>query len=357
MSELSYKTVADFGHSLLQYYFEENGTSNCVISPVSEFLCLSMLKRGANGATKSELKRAMCISSDSSGNEAQEVIEVLKEPNDHAFVSPFTLKTANGLFIQKDCEPVSEFVSELRRDFDSIIETVDFKSMDGVSKMNAWVEKETNGKIKRIIDEPDSDTVLAVVSAVYMNGMWDKYFSQGATVKADFHVSKHNTVQVDLMHQTKEFLYIRNHVAKFALAFFPYISMNEHDWSMGILLPDEGLRPNDFLKYLQFDELNQLRSKAEIDLLDVKLPKFRVESSVDLGPIMKLMGVETVFTERADFSGIRCDKRRLKVIASTIQTVKHVMFALCTGSAKQYLHLYLTQSDINNKRIHFLIFS
>ena len=33
------------------------------------------------------------------------------------------------------------------------------------------------------------------------------------------------------------------------------------------------------------------------------------------------------------------------------------MFALCTGSAEQYLHLYLTQSDVDNKRIHFLIFS
>ena len=301
-----YNNSGDFGHSLFKYYVDRCPGPNCVISPVSVFLCMSMLERGANGATKTELEKLLYSSSEGSESESQNIMKTLKESS----VPGFILNLANGLFLQEVFEPLPDFVSEMRTDFNAHVDFVNFGSVEGMKKLNAWVKKETNGKVKEITDYGSDETVLALINAVYMKGKWSSSFMDDNTWKCDFHVSRSTTVKTDMMRQTNKFYYVRDEEANFSLAFLPYSGMlgKKSFWEMGILLPDDmGSDLKDFVQYLEQGSLTSLRQRARKENLDVWMPKFRVETSIDLIPILKLMGVEAAFSNRAQFPNIRFD--------------------------------------------------
>ena len=152
MSQNIFKSSADFGYSLFKHYLENNKDSNCVLSPISVFLCMSMLERGAQGETKAELHQALCTSPDYCGSEVNDVIKTLNGSCGRAF----TLTTANGVFLQHGFNASVDFVSMLRDDFRAYVATVDFGSMEGVKGVNGWVAKETDGKIGQILNVPDN---------------------------------------------------------------------------------------------------------------------------------------------------------------------------------------------------------
>ena len=302
MSKLSYKTACEFGSSLFDLYIKDSKDANTAISPISVFVCMSMLKHGAGGQTKAELEKALCIDAGSDGKEAEHIIESLNKSADQKF----TLTTANGLFLQLCFEPVPDFVKLLKSKFNAHVQTVEFGSKRGEKTVNDWVEEQTNGKIKDLVQDTKPDTVLALINAVYLKGKWLKPFKPAKTDELDFDVSKEKKVKAKFMRQEARFDYVENKEELFAMAFLPYESDSKNSaWEMGILLPEKGSNPADFLKFLQHDSLKRLRSKANKQLLDLMLPKCKIESSIDLIPIFKLLGVKEAFTMGANFSGIR----------------------------------------------------
>ncbi|XP_075254346.1 iris-like [Convolutriloba macropyga] len=302
LTKESYKSVGDFSHYLFKLYLDRISSSNCVISPVSVFLCMSMLKHGAEGETKAELEVALRTLSEGSKNEVEDVMEVLKESSD----SEFTLTSANGLFLQQGFQASASFVSDLQCSFCANVENVDFGSIDGEEKVNAWIEKETRGKICEVF-ESSNDTIMALINAIYMKGNWVEEFDEEYTKKGDFFVSDTKIVSVDFMYRFEEkFRYHCDEAAKFSLAFFPYQKERGYNWSweMGILLPEAGMNPVDYLNYLEYESLRDLRAKAIPTTLNVELPKFKLDASINLIPLLQVMGVSKAFNTGADFSQI-----------------------------------------------------
>ena len=213
----SFRKVSYFGHTLTNLFLTSQESENSVISPISVFICMYMLKHGANGVTKTELEKALSIE-DSNGQEAQDVIKVLTQSSN----SQFTLTTANGLFMQVKFDPVAEYVKYLKKEFSAHVRTVAFGTPAGEKIVNKWVEKQTNGKIKDLVKETQKDTLIALINAVYMKGKWQQPFEKSSTRDDNFHVSSTKTVKAAFMHQQSNFLYISKDEDNFALAFLPY---------------------------------------------------------------------------------------------------------------------------------------
>ena len=210
----SFRKVSYFGHTLTNLFLTSQESENSVISPISVFICMYMLKHGANGVTKTELEKALSIE-DSNGQEAQDVIKVLTQSSN----SQFTLTAANGLFMQVKFDPVAEYVKYLKKNFSAHVQTVAFGTSAGEKIVNKWVEKQTNGKIKDLVKETQKDTLLALINAVYMKGKWQQPFKKSSTRDDNFHVSSTKTVKAAFMHQQSNFLYISKDEDNFALAF------------------------------------------------------------------------------------------------------------------------------------------
>ncbi len=295
------QSTASFSHALVSLYLRSCAEhENSAVSPVSVFICMSMLNHGAKGATKDEISKALSLTSEDGGKDALAVIKHLKASND----SKFVLTTANALFSQLNFEALPDFVAHLKKYFDAHTQSVRFGTPAGEKVVNEWVESATNGKIKDLVRGTSEDTVLALINAVYMKGKWLHPFKKEATSEGDF-VNGEKTLKVKYMQQTEMFHYIDKADRGFSIAFFGYHTDNRNNgWEMGILLPKEGRKPLEFLDSLHPSVIKQLRADSKMTRLNVMMPKTKIESKIDLIPFFKSLGVNLAFTGAADFSGI-----------------------------------------------------
>ena len=78
---------------------------------------------------------------------------------------------------------------------------------------------------------------------------------------------------------------------------------------MGIVLPENvfyGYRVSKCLEYISADNVQHLRNMCRPRKLDVLLPKVRIETTIDLIPVLQAMGFNLPFANNeADFSGIK----------------------------------------------------
>jgi serine protease inhibitor len=193
-----------------------------------------------------------------------------------------------------------------------------------------------------------------------MKGKWMQQFKKRGTVDGNFFLSNGETVKTKFMRQTSHFNYVSCKKDNFALAFLPYKAKNvDYAWEMGILLPERGLNPADFLKFLKYDSLKQLRSDAKLEELDIKLPPVKIESTIDLIPMFQKLGVESAFADNADFSGI-CENKEIRVSdivqkcfveideegteAAAATAIQATEFESCLGLKDEPIRFHVTSS-------------
>lgn len=108
---------------------------------------------------------------------------------------------------------------------------------------------------------------------------------------------------VPMMYQKKDFLCADND--DFHIAEFPY---GNAAFSMVVFLPVEGKTLDESLKNLTFESWNDLYSQRVSHVLQVKLPRFKMDYGKDLTESMKALGMKDAFDgASADFSSVTSD--------------------------------------------------
>ena len=97
----------------------------------------------------------------------------------------------------------------------------------------------------------------------------------------------------------------------FGAHFTAYCRRMEDGNAMWFFLPDEDMSPEElskdpeFQRFLQSDPYTEFRDQSGNYMLHVEIPKFDVNSDLDLIGTLKALGITDVFsTEKADFSQI-----------------------------------------------------
>jgi serine protease inhibitor len=130
------------------------------------------------------------------------------------------------------------------------------------------------------------------------NGAWIQEFYDA---KPDtFYVTKDEVRIVDMMSKTEEegcFRYMQNN--QYAILRMPYVG----SFYMDVILPNENLTVDSMIKQM---DMEQYKSSAKIlkkyDIIDVRFPKFRLKSEIDLKYLLSEMGLTDIFSNKADFS-------------------------------------------------------
>lgn len=73
---------------------------------------------------------------------------------------------------------------------------------------------------------------------------------------------------------------------------------------MTILMPQKGKPINDLIKNLNGSLIDYYRYQMKPHQVELFLPKFKIESSIDLKEPMNKLGVREVFSEKANLPGI-----------------------------------------------------
>lgn len=270
---------------------------NVVSSPLSVHMILSLLSHGAGSATLDEFTSGLCHRNAKSLNEGyRSLISLLNNVKD------VKLHIANAMFVQDGFKILTEFLSIGADVYQSLISRVDFqKKAHAVEEINSWVKEKTNDKIKNLVTTGDFDefTKLVLVNAIYFHGHWLHKFDAKDTELKVFHLTKTESKRVPTMF--KKCKYNHGSVPSLAARFIEIPYMNK-DITLTIILPNEvdGLQSlrNDFV----WEKLAEApRVKTEVELY---LPKFKFESTINLEDILRKVGLNKMFQDHADFTRI-----------------------------------------------------
>ena len=209
------------------------------------------------------------------------------------------LAVANRLFGQAGYSWQSGFLDQAANDYAAPLEEWDFIAdpEGGREHINAWVEDQTNDKIKDLLP-PNSitdGTRMVLANAIYFLGEWTSAFDPEETVSGTWRPSG---ASVDLMTMDSATFNVAYGDGYQALE-LPY---GDEELAMVVLLPDaeDGL---DSLVLTPEHLLDLSFGEQELDR--VQLPRFEMTKATDLKGPMQTLGVVDAWVDgAADFSDL-----------------------------------------------------
>ncbi len=298
----------------VQLYRELASTKgNLFFSPLSISSALGMTYAGARGETEREMQQALHFELGQARLHAA-FKGLNRELMRGAVKDGQQLNIANGL-----CLTGGEVSDDFKRLLQDNYEAEIFSG--SLETINAWVKGKTEGRIPRILERLDPDSVCVLLNAIYFKGFWESRFDKRRTLAAPFSISADRQVKVPLMYQKGDFRLLAE--SDFQALALPY---REGRLSMIVLLPQapDGLASLE--KRLTTENLAAWLAELDqgtVQELHLYLPKFKLETGYDLVPTCRQLGMHAAFDPGggADFSGMGWPKGKL-----WISQIRHKAF-------------------------------
>ena len=278
---------------------EESG--NFMISPHSTEVAFAMVYAGARSLTEIEIADVMNFHYPQA-NGFHEAMGTLNDELCGRAEGWFTLKIANGCWIDNGYVVLQAFQDTLVHYYDVEMDTLDFTVDPEGSRsiINDWVHEETDHWIKDAFP-PNSinpATVMVLANTFCFQARWLKCFDPDYTYNGLFYLLDGSTVTVPFMHGEDQFETFDGD--GYDVLKLPY---EGELVSMLILLPDDG-NFESFEAGLEGSFLISLYDSLEAGFTHVKLPRWTISTDLQLANILEEMGMPSAFHPGADFSGI-----------------------------------------------------
>ncbi len=285
-----------FGLKVFRAINNDEKDKNVFISPLSISMALGMTLNGANGATKEAMQNALELAglSDQQINENyQSLIDLLK-----GLDPKVKFQIANSIWYRNDFAFKESFININKQYFYAKVAGLDFTNPQSVKIINGWVEDNTNGKIKKIVDQIDPSIVMFLINAIYFKGTWTYEFDKSQTQDDVFNLPDGSQKTVPMMTQSRELPYFEND--QFQAVDLPY---GDGLFSMTIILPTPEINVDDFLAAFSAENWNQWTGSFSKRNGVLYFPRFKLEYEKLLNDVLKSLGMAVAFDQnQADFT-------------------------------------------------------
>ncbi|KAG9331522.1 hypothetical protein JZ751_018925 [Albula glossodonta] len=295
-----YEENTDFAFRLYKHISALPGfqSKNVFFSPLSVSVALSALSLGARGKTHQQLFEglgfnATDITPEEVSQAFQQIHENLNKKTD------VDLSLGNALFIDETFKLRPEFLESMKRYYHSDGFSTDFtKTEEAKEQINKYVEEKTKGKIKKMLEGLDPGTGLYLINYIYFKGEWEIPFDEFDTKTDIFHVDNDTKVPVRMMNiDDDHHVYYDEDISTHVLQLRYKGSV-----SMLLVLPEKGLQS--LGEVLRRDRLNKWIRSLQERYYDVYVPKLSMETSYQLKEVLSGMGINDIFQDTADLSGV-----------------------------------------------------
>ncbi len=286
-----------FGFKLLQDLREREPGGNIFISPLSISIALTMTYNGAVGQTERSMAEVLEIDGldlSTINNSNRALRNSLENPDPKVEIS-----IANSIWSRQGVDFNPEFLERNRVFFGAEIASLDFSSPQAAATINEWVNANTNGKIEKIVDRINPQTLLFLINAIYFKGNWQDEFDESMTRPGIFHLSDGSEKQVQMMRREGAYPYFRGE--NFEATSLPY---GDGRLGMYIFLPNRDSNLNKFLRDLNAENWEDWISQLQDRRHELMLPRFKLEYEVRLNDTLEALGMGIAFGGGADFSGM-----------------------------------------------------
>lgn len=292
----AFESLNDFSAEL---WAKTASDRNSVISPISAYYALAMCAGGAKGSTK-EAFAALGLDDEN----AEKSINALRELTDVLLSKRGSTKLllSNSAWISDSFTVSKDYAAQLKKLYNAEIFSEDLPS--SVGKINAWIEKATNKMIRGMVDSISPETMLMLINTIYMKSKWLDKFDESSTRLLDFHLASGETEQIDFMKLTND---------------MRVVELEGNDGYLGVVLPydddrlefiaimpnDEGKSTSDFIGTLTGERaIGHIAETGISQKVKLSLPKFEIENSINLNDVLIALGMDEIFRDTADFSGM-----------------------------------------------------
>ena len=281
---------ADFAVELFQK--SASGDKNALISPASAALALGMTANGAKGNTLSQFESLLGNGmdlADLNKNFASEAA-LLKS------VKEGKLLLADSIWYRdKNLAVEKPFLQANADFFGADAFRLDFSDPATPGKINAWVEKNTDGKIKNMLDGIDPSAALFLINALYLEQEWESPYT-GSTDRT-FHAPDGDRT-VKMMSSMES--YLSGDGAEGVLK-----PLKDPRYAFTAILPPQGTDVSDYIAGLTGGKFLELMRSAGEDRASATLPKFKFDYDLSLKTPLIALGLSDAFdAEKADFSAM-----------------------------------------------------
>ena len=278
---------------------------NIVFSPVSIASLLSLLTLATNGETKHEIEVALNLPSTwSSDTQHQQFENILRRLNHVS--QGLTINTSSRLFVKQSIPVFGSFTDMAANHYNCSVslENFKFRPVRTQRRVNAWVEKETLGKIKKLVAQPfNTDTLFVAVNTIFFKGNWKTPFPKYFTAPRVFDTGTEE-LNIPMMTNVFETPHYFSELLNLDIVSIPYVG---DQFAMFVILPRESPREKSIqqveseLDTFYIDELIHNMTTKQVS---ISLPKMRMSMKASLVHSLSQLNIQKLFSPTlADFSG------------------------------------------------------
>lgn len=288
VNDIASQAAADFAIRLLQNAY--HGGENCILSPYSVLTAMAMVANGADGETLAQLEAAFGLSV----GDLNAFLYACGENAGDELVS------ANSIWM-RDVEQFAvreEFLQTNTDYFGAEIYKAAFDAQT-VADINDWVSGHTAGRIKQILERLDGGSSMVLLNALTFDAKWAAPYKTTDVREGTFTAADGTEQTVEMMHRTEQ-LYLDDGLAT---GFVKDYAGGRYCYAA--LLPNENVSMEEYLASLTGASLLNAIKNAEECRISTAMPKYKLETSVELNQALAAMGISDAFSRAsADFSRI-----------------------------------------------------
>ncbi len=301
-----------FGFKLYKEILKQDSNKNVFVSPTSVAIALSMTYNGASGETQQAMAKALELQGITlpTVNQANNTLKASLENAD----PEVQLSIANSLWAKQGVTFKPDFMERNRQFYGAKVTELDFANAEATRTINNWVKENTRGKIDQVVDQLKPDDVLFLINAIYFKGNWTKKFDQNQTAERPFYLSNGTQKQHPMMSQSGKYRYYENET--FQAVSLPY---GKGRLSLYVFLPRENNSLDAFQQQLAVENWQQWMNQFRMRNGSIQLPRFKFDYDIQLNNALKVLGMESAFSDGADFSNMTS-------ASVAINEVKHKTF-------------------------------
>lgn len=270
----------------------EDEKENVLVSPLSLVCALAMTANGASKDTLSQMEEAIGMS----GEKLNAYLAAFGKELPSG--EKYRLSMANSIWFTADERFTVE--EEFLRINGELFGAAFFREPFDAStagKINGWVEENTEGMIKEIVDEIPQDAVMYLVNALAFDGEWEEVYKAHQVREGEFFRADKTVRRAEMMYST-EGEYLQGDGAEGFLKYYA-----EGKYAFAALLPEEAMMIEEYVAGLTGKELARILANPVKVQVNAAMPKFAAEYAAMLNPVLQDMGIEDAFNEyMADFS-------------------------------------------------------
>ena len=290
----------------------ENKMENQVFSPLSLLFALGMTANGASGETRAQIEAAVGLSVEELNEALYTILTDLESRTDGK------IQIADAVWYRNNDGTLAvnpAFLQTCVDYYDAELYHAPFDDTT-VKEINGWVEENTDGLIKEMLEEIPSDVMIYLINTLLFEAKWELGFNPDYTRTREF-TAYADTVQfVDMMSDDDDFCgYLTGS------GFVGFAKKYQNGCSFVALLPEEETDIYEVARELTRETFTELwNARIKSTRVAITMPCFSYECGYEMKDILPRLGI-TALTDpsAANLSNMAKCQRGNLYVSSVLQ--------------------------------------